>query len=87
MDSLMLVRPASIPRWNEHKDVKEDKERDPCFFIPHDRTSAVDPRKIKQTADGGLIKPKSTAQFDQMATGTLVNLAMKGFKTKVEPTT
>ena len=32
MDSLLVVRPPSIARWNEHKDVKEDKEREPFFF-------------------------------------------------------
>ena len=32
LDSLLTVRPTSIPRWNEHKDVKEDKEREPFFF-------------------------------------------------------
>ena len=42
MDALVQVRPASIPRWNEHKDVKEDKERDPCVFGPHGRNLAVD---------------------------------------------
>ena len=35
LDSLLTVRPTSIPRWNEHKDVKEDKEREPFFFRSH----------------------------------------------------
>ena len=47
MDALVQVRPASIPRWNEHKDVKEDKERDPCVFGPHGRNLAVDSKVSK----------------------------------------
>ena len=49
MDALVQVRPASIPRWNEHKDVKEDKERDPCVFGPHGRNLAVDSKVSKLT--------------------------------------
>ena len=32
LDSLLVVRAPSIARWNEHKDVKEDKEREPFYF-------------------------------------------------------
>ena len=32
MESLLVVRAPSIARWNEHKDVKEDKEREPFYF-------------------------------------------------------
>ena len=53
IDNLINVRPASIPRWNEHKDVKEDKERDPCFFGPHDKFTEVDPKRPK------VVKPES----------------------------
>ena len=44
IDTLIMVRPATIARWNEHKDVKEDKERDPCFFVPNQKASDVDPK-------------------------------------------
>ena len=82
LDALVQVRPASIPRWNEHKDVKEDKERDPCVFIPHDKTASVDPsRKIAETAPKSA-KPSMFGgkDVDQLAAGTIVNLAAKSFK-------
>jgi hypothetical protein len=51
LEALVTVRPASIPRWNEHKDVKEDKEREPCVFIPYDRSSGVDPELKNQESE------------------------------------
>lgn len=62
-----MVRPTSIARWNEHKDVKEDKERDPHFFMPLDKSSDVDGKK-KKKEEG----------FD-LHSAMLANMALKSF--------
>jgi len=81
MENLINVRPASIPRWNEHKDVKEDKERDPCFFGPHDKFSEVDPKRQKPKKT---ISEKSETGASSLlgatATSMLVNMAIRSFK-------
>ena len=33
LETLVIVRHTTIARWNEHKDVKEDKERQPVKHI------------------------------------------------------
>ena len=67
MDSLITVRQASIARWNEHKDVKEDKERDPCIFVPHIKTENVD-------------TSLSRCVVTDLHTAAMLNLALKSFK-------
>lgn len=37
----MTVRHSSIARWNEHKDVKEDKERQPFLFKLNQKTEKI----------------------------------------------
>jgi hypothetical protein len=32
LETLVIVRHSTIARWNEHKDVKEDKERQPVSY-------------------------------------------------------
>lgn len=76
VDALVIVRPASIPRWNEHKDVKEDKERDPHVFIPHHRASEVDAAEIEVSVD----KRASALPQDLYATSMVLNMAVRGFK-------
>merc|ERR1719350_2036290 len=82
-ETLMTVRPASIARWNEHKDVKEDKERDPCIFIPHDKSSDVDPKRI-QSQKKKVVAPGGVSSILQSAT-MVVNMAVKGFKKSDKP--
>jgi hypothetical protein len=33
LETLVIVRHTTIARWNEHKDVKEDKERQPVYSV------------------------------------------------------
>jgi len=82
MENLINVRPASIPRWNEHKDVKEDKERDPCFFGPHDKFSEVDPKRQKPKKELSEKSEAGTAPafLSTSATSMLVNMAIRSFK-------
>ena len=61
MEALKNVRPASIARWNEHKDVKEDKERDPCFFSPMTMISELDPGSDAQAGQSsGMLEQQMT---------------------------
>lgn len=76
VDALVIVRPASIPRWNEHKDVKEDKEREPHVFIPHHRTSEVDAEAEPTNVE----RKESALPADPYTTGLLLNMAVRGFK-------
>ena len=80
MENLINVRPASIPRWNEHKDVKEDKERDPCFFGPHDKFSDVDPKRPKPMKVSSERSEGTSSNVGFSATSMLVNMAIRGFK-------
>jgi len=41
LESLMTVRHSSIARWNEHKDVKEDKERQPFLFKLNQKSEKI----------------------------------------------
>ena len=56
---------------------KEDKERDPCIFLPHDKTSDVDPKgqkpSKKKAATG-----TGVSSILQSATMVLTT-AVKGF--------
>ena len=77
MDNLINVRLASIPRWNEHKDVKEDKERDPCFFGPHDKFTDVDPKRPKVEKPAEQKRDSIAPVFS--ATSMMLS-AIRGFK-------
>ena len=80
-ETLITVRPASIARWNEHKDVKEDKERDPCIFLPHDKSSDVDPKRVQSQK-----KKVATGVSSILQSATMVvNMAVKGFKKSDKP--
>lgn len=70
-ESLIIVRPASIARWNEHKDVKEDKERDPYFFSPYNSEG----RKKKEKQQEQIA---SAAGWDLHST-MLASMALKTF--------
>ena len=64
-------------------DVKEDKERDPCIFIPHDKSSDVDPKRI-QNQKKKVVAPGGVSSILQSAT-MVVNMAVKGFKKSDKP--
>ena len=64
-------------------DVKEDKERDPCIFIPHDKSSDVDPKRI-QSQKKKVVAPGGVSSILQSAT-MVVNMAVKGFKKSDKP--
>ena len=65
-------------------DVKEDKERDPCIFIPYDKSSDVDPKQKGLPSQKKKAATSGVSSILQSAT-MVVNMAVKGFKKSDKP--